>query len=144
MSEKEFTLKNYFDALAEGKLIGSKCKKCGKMYVPPKKFCAACQSTDMEWITCSGKGKLETFSLVNVGTPYFNNQGYSMKKPYCFAVVRLEEGAAISGHMVGKGNDIDFEGAPKNFKIGMPVKARFIKIGAEGKEQKTDLGFEPV
>jgi len=67
-----------------------------------------------------------------------------MKKPYCFAVVGLEEGAAISGHMMGKGNDIDFEGNAKNFKIGMDVKVRYIKVGPEGKDQKTDLGFEPV
>ncbi len=102
MSEKEFTLKNYFDFLTEGKLMGSKCKKCGKLYVPPRKFCGNCAASDhFEWIKFTGNGVLATFSLIHVGARYFSEQGYSMKKPYCFSVVQLDEGPSFSGHLVG-------------------------------------------
>ena len=138
MSEKEFTLKNYFDFLAEGKLMGSKCK-CGKLYVPPRKFCGNCASTDFEWTEFTGNGKLATFSLIHVGARYFTNQGYSMKKPYCFSVVQLDEGPSVSGHLIG----ID-ESNPDNFKIGMRLKAKFINVEIEGKEPRIDLGFEPA
>ena len=140
MSEKEITLKNYFDSFQEEKIMGSKCSSCGKIYLPPRKLCQKC-STDqkMEWIELDGNGKLSTFSLVHVGARYFSNQGYSMKKPYCFGVVKLNDGPSISGHIVG----ID-ESNPENFKVGMPVKAKFLKIEIEGKEPRIDLGFEPV
>ena len=139
MSEKEFTLKNYFDFLSEGKLMGSKCKKCGKLYVPPRKFCGNCASEDFEWVEFKGTGKLSTFSLIHVGARYFVNQGYSMKKPYCFSVVHLDEGPSVSGHLIG----ID-ESNPENFKIGMPLKAKFINVEIEGQEPRIDLGFEPA
>lgn len=139
MSEKEFTLKNYFDFLSEGKLMGSKCKKCGKLYVPPRKFCGNCASKDFEWFEFSGKGILSTFSLIHVGARYFSNQGYSMKKPYCFSVIQLDEGPSVSGHLIG----ID-ESNPDNFKIGTRVKAKYIKVEIEGKEPRIDLGFEPA
>ena len=140
MSEKEFTLKNYFDFLTEGKLMGSKCKKCGKLYVPPRKFCGNCAASDhFEWIKFTGNGVLATFSLIHVGARYFSEQGYSMKKPYCFSVVQLDEGPSVSGHLVG----ID-ESNPDNFKIGMRLKAKFINVEIEGKEPRIDLGFEPA
>ncbi|MHA1728877.1 MAG: Zn-ribbon domain-containing OB-fold protein [Promethearchaeota archaeon] len=140
MGEKEeFTIKNYFDYLAEGKLMGSRCKKCSSLYIPPRKICEKCISDEnMEWFEFSGKGTLATYSLIHVGARYFSNQGYSMKKPYCFGIVKLEEGPNISGHVVG----ID-ESNPENFKIDMPLKAKFIKVEFDGQEPKIDLGFEP-
>ena len=138
--EKEFTMKNYFDFLIEGKLMGSKCKKCGKLHIPPRKICEKCQSTDLEWIEFSGNGKLATYSLVHVGARYFSNQGYKMRKPYCFGVIELEEGIKVSAHVVGPTREFEYD--PANFKIGMPLKMKMLKVEIEGKEPKTDLGFE--
>lgn len=140
--EKEFTIKNYFDYLTEKKLMGNKCKKCNKTFIPPKKICSDCLSTDMEWVEFSGKGKLATYSLIHVGARYFTAQGYSMKKPYCMGVIKLEEGPHISAHIVG--SEPDFESNPENFKVGMPLKVKFLKIEIEGKEPRIDLGFEPA
>lgn len=143
MSEqKEFTIKNHFDYLAEGKLMGSKCKKCGEIFIPNKKLCNKCYSTDMEWIQFSGKGTLATYSLIGVGARYFSAQGYGMKNPYCFAVVKLEEGPSVSAHIVGPSKE--WESDSKNFKIGMNLKMKIIKVQLEGKEPKFDLGFEPA
>ncbi|MCP4761001.1 MAG: Zn-ribbon domain-containing OB-fold protein [archaeon] len=140
--EKEFTIKNYFDYFAENKLMGSKCKKCGKMFIPPKKLCDSCMSTELEWIEFKGNGTLATYSLVHVGARYFSNQGYKMGKPYCMGVIKLEEGPCISAHVVGP--EPEFESNPENFKIGMPLKIKFLKVEMEGKEPRLDLGFEPV
>ncbi|TFG19921.1 MAG: Zn-ribbon domain-containing OB-fold protein [Promethearchaeota archaeon] len=141
MTDKEFTIKNYFDFFNEGKLMGNKCTKCGTIHVPPKKLCNKCYGTELEWFEFGGKGTLQSYSLIGVGARYFANQGYSIKKPYCFGVVKLEEGPHISGHIVGPD---DFEQHPDNFKVGLPVKIKFLTIETEGKEPKIDLGFEPA
>ncbi|MBN2157350.1 MAG: Zn-ribbon domain-containing OB-fold protein [Candidatus Lokiarchaeota archaeon] len=141
MNNEEFTIKNYFDFFAENKLMGNKCNNCGIMHIPPKKICNKCYGTKLEWIEFSGKGTLQTYSLIGVGARYFVNQGYKIENPYCFGIVQLEEGPCISGHIVGPEG---FEQNPKKFKIGMPLKAKFLHVETEGIEPKIDLGFEPI
>ena len=119
--------------------MGSKCKNCGAMYVPPRKICVKCNSTDFEWIEMSGKGKLAAFSCIGVGTTFMVNKGYSMKKPYCFSVVELDEGPMISGQLVG----VD-ESKPDTIKVKMPVKVTFLETEIKGDEPRIDLGFEPA
>jgi len=143
MSEQqELTFKHYLDSLTEGKLIGSKCKACGKIFTPPKYFCSECKGTEFDKIEFSGKGELATYSLVHVGTRYFANQGYKMRAPYCMGVVKLEEGVHVSGHVVGPTQEWEFD--PANFKVGMPVRVKILKVEVEGKEPHFDLGFEPA
>ena len=138
-SEREFTVHNYLDYINKKKLMGSKCKNCGAMYVPPRKICVKCNSTDFEWIEMSGKGKLAAFSCIGVGTTFMVNKGYSMKKPYCFSVVELDEGPMISGQLVG----VD-ESKPETINIEMPVKVTFLETEIKGDEPRIDLGFEPA
>ncbi|GAH67018.1 unnamed protein product, partial [marine sediment metagenome] len=57
-SERDFTIKSYIDFLSEKKLMGSKCKDCGAMYVPVRKLCTKCNTANMEWVEMSGNGKL--------------------------------------------------------------------------------------
>jgi uncharacterized OB-fold protein len=137
-SEREFTIKSYIDYLSEKKLMGSKCKDCGASYVPVRKLCSKCNSVNMEWAEMSGKGKIEAFTCITVGTPFFVEKGYGRNKPYCFSVIRLDEGPMISGQLIG----VD-ESKPDTIKIGMPVKATFIETEIRG-ETRVDLGFEPV
>jgi uncharacterized OB-fold protein len=137
-SEREFTIKSYIDYLSEKKLMGSKCKDCGASYVPVRKLCTKCNSINMEWAEMSGKGKIEAFTSITVGTPFFVEKGYGRNKPYCFSVIKLDEGPMISGQLIG----VD-ESKPDTIKIGMPVKATFIETEIRG-ETRVDLGFEPV
>jgi len=139
MSEEiEITVQNYLEYVNSKKLMGSKCKKCNETYVPPRKLCIKCNSTDLEWVEMSGKGKLAAFSCIGVGTTFMVSKGYSMKKPYCFSVIKLDEGPMISGQLIG----VD-ESKPDTILIGTPVKLSFIETDLKG-ETRVDLGFEPV
>ena len=137
-SEREFTIKSYIDYLSEEKLMGSKCKDCGASYVPVRKLCTKCNSINMEWSEMSGKGKIAAFTSITVGTPFFVDKGYDRTKPYCFSVIKLDEGPMISGQLIG----VD-ESKPDTINIGLPVKATFIKTEIRG-ETRVDLGFEPI
>jgi len=137
--EKLITIQSYLEYIASKKLMGSKCKKCGEMYVPPRKLCIKCNTADSEWIEMSGKGKLAAFSCIGVGTTFLANKGYSMKKPYCFSVIKLDEGPMVSGQLIG----VD-ELKPDTINIEMPVKVSYIETPMEGDEPRVDLGFEPA
>ncbi|MHA1221522.1 MAG: Zn-ribbon domain-containing OB-fold protein [Candidatus Heimdallarchaeota archaeon] len=136
--EKEFTIQNYLEYIQNKKLMGSKCKDCGAMYVPVRKLCIACNSLNMVWVPLSGKGELAAFTSITVGTPYFIELGYDRSKPYCFSVIKLEEGPMVSAQLVG----VDAS-KPETIKIGMPLKVKFLENELKG-DTKTDLGFEPA
>jgi len=135
--EKDFTIQSYLEFLQNRKLMGSKCKKCGALYVPIRKLCTKCNTANMEWVEMSGKGELAAFTSITVGTPYFIQKGYDRNKPYCFSIIKLQEGPMVSAQLVG----ID-ESKPDTIKIGMPVKVKFLETEIKG-ESKIDLGFEP-
>ncbi|MFX1304873.1 MAG: Zn-ribbon domain-containing OB-fold protein [Promethearchaeota archaeon] len=137
-SERDFTIKSYIDFLAEKKLMGSKCKDCGAIYVPVRKLCTKCNIANMEWVEMSGNGKLAAFTSITVGTPFFVEKGYDRNKPYCFSVIKLDEGPMVSGQLIG----VD-ESKPETINIGIPVKATFIETEIKG-ETRVDLGFEPT
>jgi uncharacterized OB-fold protein len=137
--EKEITIQSYLEYVNSKKLMGSKCKKCGVVDVPPRKLCIKCNSTDTDWIEMSGTGKIAAFSCIGVGTTFMAKKGYSMKKPYCFSVIELDEGPMISGQLIG----VD-ELKPDTIKINTPVKLSFIETPIEGEDPRIDLGFEPA
>ena len=136
--EKDITIQSYLEYINNKKLMGSKCKKCGAVDVPPRKLCIKCNSTDVDWIEMSGNGKIAAFSCISVGTTFMVEKGYSMKKPYCFSVIRLNEGPMVSGQLLG----VD-ETKPDTIKIETPVKVKFIETDLKG-ETRVDLGFVPI
>ena len=136
--EKDITIQSYLEYINSKKLMGSKCKKCGAVDVPPRKLCIKCNSTDVDWIEMSGNGKIAAYSCISVGTTFMVEKGYSMKKPYCFSVIKLNEGPMVSGQLLG----VD-ETKPDTIKIETPVKIKFIETELKG-ETRVDLGFEPA
>lgn len=137
-NEKDFTIESYLEYIRNKKLMGTKCKNCGEMYIPVRKLCTKCNTANMEWVEMSGEGELAAFTSITVGTPYFVEKGYDRKNPYCFSVIKLKEGPMVSAQLVG----ID-ESKPEEIKIGMPLKVTFLETEIRG-ETKVDLGFEPA
>ena len=68
--------------LEQGKVEGTKCKKCGILFFPPRADCYQCLSSDMEWFEVSGTGKLLTYSKLQYGPV-----GFEGDLPYCIAVL---------------------------------------------------------
>ncbi|TFG16043.1 MAG: Zn-ribbon domain-containing OB-fold protein [Promethearchaeota archaeon] len=136
--EKDFTIESYLEFIRNKKLMGTRCKDCGAMFVPVRKLCIDCNSTNMEWVEMCGKGEIAAFTSITVGTPFFVEKGYDRNKPYCFSVIKLQEGPMVSGQLVG----VD-ESKPETIHVGMPVKATFLQTDLKG-DTRVDLGFEPV
>jgi len=94
--EYKLTSKNYNEALKENKLLGLKCKECGTVTVPPKIACRKCAGSDMEIVELGGKGKIETFTVVNV-----TSEGREAEVPYVIVLVGLDEGPWVMGNLTG-------------------------------------------
>lgn len=136
MSDTEFTHTSHYQALGEHKLVGSRCKGCGKLYFPARPMCPECHGKDMEAVELSGRGKLAAYSVIYIAPTAMIQAGYDRKNPYCAAVVSLEEGPSICAQLVG----VDVA-HPETIQIGAPVSAAFLDRG-EGEAKKTFLGFQ--
>ncbi|MFH1974154.1 MAG: Zn-ribbon domain-containing OB-fold protein [Pseudomonadota bacterium] len=102
--------------LEQGKMMTTKCQKCGKIHFPPKMDCSACGTTDMDWIEISEMGKLVAYSTVMYGPTGFEND-----VPYTIAVIRFPNGVQVFGR-ISKKIAID------NIKVGMKLKPVAIKL----------------
>lgn len=135
MEERPFTDFSYQQFLNEEKLMGSKCRKCGALYAPPRPICISCHGTDMEWVEMKGKGQLYAFTSIAVGPGFMIAEGFDRKNPYISGVVKLEEGVRVDARIEGvDGNK------PETIKIGTPLTVRFLHRG-EGEDIKTYLAF---
>jgi len=51
------TIESFYKFVAEGKLMGVKCKKCGHIMVPPKLLCDECMSKEGERVQLKREGE---------------------------------------------------------------------------------------
>ncbi|MFN7035733.1 MAG: Zn-ribbon domain-containing OB-fold protein [Bellilinea sp.] len=136
MMESEVYTHQFSKHLSEKRLIGSRCKKCGRVFLPPRSWCPDCQQADLEIYEFSGKGKLAAFTVVYVAPTAMLAAGYDRKNPYCVGVVELDEGERISAQIFG----VDVH-HPESIKIGTPLRTVFAERG-EAESKKVVLGFE--
>ena len=74
----------FYDALRENRFTTTKCKKCGALKWPPRTICPECISDDLEWIDLPSTGKIEIFTVEEVGVPL------GFDRPLVHALVRLD------------------------------------------------------
>ena len=103
---------HYLDRLEKGKIIGSKCKKCGTLSIPLKPVCAECGNSDLKEIESKGEGDLRSFTVICVPLPNLVD-----KAPYVIGLVRLDEGPSIMGRLIGMDAT-----EPETIKIGTRMK----------------------
>lgn len=138
MDESAFTASAFQSFLAQHKLMGSRCRSCGALYLPPRPLCPACYSTELEWAELSGQGRLLAFTVVHIAPTAMIEAGYGRDNPYVSGIVQLAEGPAISAQILG----VD-PTHPRQIAIGMPVRVAFVERG-EGDARRTFLAFEPL
>ena len=122
MAVRPFTSDSFYQYVKERKLMGSRCKGCGTLYVPPKALCGRCQSMDMEWASLSGKGKLAAFTAISVGLSAMMKEGFDRNNPYCSGVIELDEGPRISARVLGADAR-----QPERIAIGIPARVEYLQ-----------------
>jgi len=107
-----FTVEQFYKFLSQGKLMAGKCVKCGKIHLPPRPLCANCYSKLFEWMQVKGKGKLVTYTVINVAPPQFQTLA-----PYAVGIVEFENSLRIPGMIQGV--------TQQELRIGMELTVDF-------------------
>ena len=76
--------------LEKGKIMATRCGRCGKLYFPPRADCPDDLSSDVTWEELSGKCQLLTFTTV-----HFAPTGFEDDLPYSLALAQCEEGVKV-------------------------------------------------
>jgi uncharacterized OB-fold protein len=109
----------WWEALQRHELYIQKCRDCGDLRYYPRAMCTSCMSSNTEWIKCSGRGKVYTFTAT-----YQNNvPGFRESLPYIMAYVELDEGLKMLTNLV--------ECPPDQVKIDMPVEVVYEDVTPE-------------
>ncbi len=137
METKPFNDHSYEEFLSERRIMGTKCRRCGDLSVPPRVICASCHGTEMEWAEFKGEGRLAAFTSIFIAPPSMAEEGFGRNNPYVSGVVELEEGPRVVARII----DVDAR-SPETIKVGLPVKADFVS-GEERGKKKTALVFRP-
>jgi uncharacterized OB-fold protein len=101
----------YLRAIAEGKLLGARTGKEGKVYFPPHGADPATGQPTTEFVELPDKGTVTTFAIINI--PF---QGQRIKPPYVAAYVLLDGADIPFLHLVA---DVDAH----EVRMGMRVEA---------------------
>ena len=109
----------WWEAVKRHELYIQKCRDCGALRYHPRALCPQCLSSSTQWLRCSGKGRVYTFTVTH------QNQaaGFRDSLPYVMAYVELAEGVKMLTNLV----DYKLE----EVKIGMPVEVVYEDVTPE-------------
>lgn len=101
----------FWEGIKEGKLLTTQCRRCHRIYFPPKADCPDCMTSNMDWIVLSGDAELESYTQVFVKPASFSNY-----PDYICAVGKLKEGPRVLAWLTGVERD--------DIKVGMKLKLK--------------------
>jgi len=110
----------FFEEFKNKKIMGTKCPKCNRVFVPARRFCPRCFEDTAEWVQVSDKGTVRTWSLIT-----FEFSGQPMAPPYLIGLIYLDGADTALSHFIGGVDLSDLEKGKNEIKIGMKVEAKW-------------------
>lgn len=107
----------FWRAVQEGRLELQHCRSCGLTFHYPRVLCPSCWSADLDWQAVSGRGAVETFTVIHRS----GHPAWQSRAPYVCALIRLEEGPTLLSNVV--------EVQPGAVRVGMGVRVVFRRDG---------------
>jgi uncharacterized OB-fold protein len=111
------------------KILGTKCTKCGKIWMPPRINCSDCYLS-AEWVELKHTGTIEVSTIV-----WFTTSAFIKNIPYATGYVRLDGADTALLQGIFSENLV-----PSKIKKGKRVRAVFLK---EREGKMTDFFFVP-
>jgi uncharacterized OB-fold protein len=102
-------------AAKEHRLDVPKCASCGLFRMPPTPFCPECQSTEIEWVSMTGRATVFSFSVV---------RGFPGLPDIVLVPVVADLDGASPARLVTDIVDVD----PADVRIGMELEIDFRPI----------------
>ncbi|MDG7010512.1 MAG: Zn-ribbon domain-containing OB-fold protein [Nitrososphaerota archaeon] len=105
--------KEFWDMLRQGKLVTTKCLKCGNVSFPPQADCPKCMGSESEWVDLGTDATLVTFTHVKITPASFAEDG-----TYTIAIAQLKSGLKVLAWLEGVGAETVKPG------MGLRIEAR--------------------
>jgi len=118
----------FFAALANKRLISTKCPKCGYTYGTPRLHCMRC-GAECDWFELPQEAKIHTFTICHFGSQAFLSQ--------CPFILILVEWEGVNTLFLSRLVGADPAKASLEW-VGRKVKARFVR---NSKFAPTDVYF---
>jgi uncharacterized OB-fold protein len=134
----------FFRGLAEGKLLGSKCTKCGHKFATPRSHCMEC-GAETEWVEVPQEGKVHTWTIC-----HFGSEAFLPECPFILVLVEfkgfdtlfLSRLVTMNPQEAAKYDKLELAKLYESqVKVGMPVRAQFLR---NSKFLPTDVYFTPA
>lgn len=123
----------FYDGLQEKKFIGTKCSKCGKVFLPPRNRCGDCFAKAEDFIELPETGILKNFTVTSYKVT--ERKARNVNKDQIVGLVQID--GADSAMVVPVINT-----NPEDLKIGMKLKVVWAK---RIRGHPNDIaGFEPI
>jgi uncharacterized OB-fold protein len=106
---------DFLGYLEKGKVMATRCRRCGTNYFPPRMDCPKCVGSDVEWFEIKGNGRLVTYTVVNYGPT-----GFEEDAPYTLGIADFD-GVRVFGRLSKGLKESDI-------KSGMGVKVLPVKL----------------
>ena len=113
------------------RLEAAKCKKCGKIFFPPRLICNCCFHREFEAITLPWEGTLVSYTIIRTPPAPFFDQA-----PYAVGIVEILQGLRITCQVV----DVDLD----KLQIGQKLFLEFRLIQKDGKNGVLCYGYKAV
>lgn len=110
---------HFWEGTKEGELRLQRCMSCDDAYFPPRPFCPACGSRDVEVFKASGNATLYSYVINHRPRPDFGEE------PHSIAVVELEEGPRMMTNIV------ECPQTPEALVLDMPLMVTFEQASEE-------------
>jgi uncharacterized OB-fold protein len=118
-------IQNWYNYLGDGKIMGVKCRRCGKYEFPPLPVCDSCSGTEMEWVEMSGEAEMFTCAYSPLGIPPYH------MNPVINGWFKLKEGAIFMSTL----EDANFD-SYEDFVKRLPLAVK-----AEIKQMDEDVSW---
>jgi uncharacterized OB-fold protein len=119
-------LKTWYEYLEQGKLMGLKCRDCGKITFPPVPVCASCKGTDLDWVEMSGDAVLKAASYGPMG-----GWPYGGGEETVAVFVEMKEGMPFMSQMSEFPADPEERAELELSKEDIPLKVDIVKVSEE-------------
>lgn len=106
---------HFWEGTLRGELRLQRCSSCEKVYFPPRPWCPACASREVDDFAASGRATLYSYVIAARPAPGF-------EPPYSIAVVELEEGPRMMTNIV------DCPQTPDALVLDMALEVTFIEL----------------
>ncbi len=106
--------RKFFEGLAEGKLLATRCKKSGKILFPPQVDCPDDPEDEAEWVELPREGELLTYTII-----YTKPYSFGHYPDYTVGIARLTNGVQILAWVR--------ETDPKKLRVGQKVRIEIVR-----------------